>query len=320
MDAKKRGSFYSSFNKLGSIGSVLIALVVISILWGIKTPYYFTFSNLQNICVYISANGIMAAGLTLTLVLGGLDLSQMSLMAMAGMIAGIAFQHGANGFVMLLIAAGIGIVGGAVNGILISVAGINPFIATLGTQLVYRGLAFIVTNGKYITVKDPFIHFIGKEKIIGLPSMFWLMLIIYIVLAFIMKYTQYGRNIYSVGGNKTASRLSGIYVQKVEIISYIIAGLCSGMAAILYIAQGSVALNNAGTGSEMDIMTAAILGGLSVSGGKGTVFNTFMGITLLSVIANGMSLLSISSYYQMLIKGLILIVAVFVDSLRESRA
>lgn len=319
MDKKEKNVFLRFIGKNASIGSVLAALVLISIVWSVLTPYYFTLSNLKNICVYISANGIMAAGLTLTLILGGLDLSQMSLMALAGMVAAIGYQHGLSGGFIFVIAACVGMAGGAVNGILISIMGINPFIATLGTQLAFRGLAFIVTNGVYITIKDSLIKFIATGQILALPSMFWIMIIVYLILAFVLKFTQYGRNIYSVGGSRVASTLSGIAVRKVEITSYIISGLCSGIAAILYIAQGSVALNNAGTGSEMDIMTAAILGGLSLSGGKGTVLNTFMGVTLLAVIANGMSLLSISSYYQMLIKGLILIVAVFIDRLRESR-
>ena len=208
---------------------------------------------------------------------------------------------------------------GMINGCLITYMGINPFIATLATQLAFRGMAFIVTDGRYISINDTMVRFVGFNSIFGLPSMFWIMILVYLIIGFVMKYTQYGRNIYSVGGSRIASRLSGIPVKKVELVSYIISGLTAGIASILYIAQGSVALNNAGTGSEMDIMTAAILGGLSLSGGKGTVLNTFMGVVLLSVIANGMSLLSISSYYQMLIKGIILIVAVFVDHLREEK-
>jgi len=316
---KKKNVILEFFKKDASFTSIFLALILISIVWSILTPFYFTAANFKNILVYISANGIMAAGLTVTLVLGGLDLSQMSLMALAGMVAAIGYEAGLRGPVLFLIAILVGIIGGAINGILVTYMGINPFIATLATQLAFRGLAFIVTNGRYITITDPMIRFIGFKSVLGLPSMFWIMLTVYIAIGFIMKFTQYGRNIYSVGGNRVASRLSGISVKKVTILSFVISGLTAGIASILYIAQGSVALNNAGTGNEMDIMTAAILGGLSLAGGKGTVLNTFMGVVLLSVIANGMGLLSISSYYQMLIKGLILIVAVFIDHLREAK-
>lgn len=317
---KNKQSIIPQFlKKNASFTSIFVALILISIVWSVLTPYYLTLSNFKNICVYVSANGIMAAGLTITLVLGGLDLSQISLMALSGMAAAIGYEHGLRGITLLLVAMLVGIVGGMINGCLITYMGINPFIATLATQLAFRGMAFIVTDGRYISINDTMVRFIGFNSIFGLPSMFWIMILVYLIIGFVMKCTQYGRNIYSVGGSRIASRLSGIPVKKVELVSYIISGLTAGIASILYIAQGSVALNNAGTGSEMDIMTAAILGGLSLSGGKGTVLNTFMGVVLLSVIANGMSLLSISSYYQMLIKGIILIVAVFVDHLREEK-
>lgn len=312
--------FINVFQQNMSVGSVFAAIVVICIIWSVMTPYFFTASNFVNICIYVAANGIMAAGLTVTLLLGGLDLSQMSMMALSGMVVAIGYQRGMSGLGLIVIAVIIGIICGAFNGILITFMGINPFIATLGTQLVFRGLAFIATNGNYVSIKDSVIRFIGFESILGLPTMFWIMMTVYIILGLLLKYTQYGRNVYSVGGSRIAARLSGISVRKVEMTSYIISGLCCGIASILYIAQGSVALNNAGTGSEMDIMTAAILGGLSMSGGKGSVVNTFAGVVLLSIIANGMSLLSISSYYQMLIKGLILISAVFIDRIREQKS
>jgi ribose transport system permease protein len=319
MNQRHQNSAVALFKKGGSVGTILSAIILMSIIWGVLSPYYFTPSNIRNIGTYVAANGIMAAGLTITLVMGGLDLSQISLMALCGMVAGIGYQSGMSGPLLLLIAACVGILGGAFNGMLITFMGINPFIATLGTQLVYRGLAFIITNGHYITVHGPMIQTIGTGSFLQVPIMFWIMLVVYLLIGFVMKYTLYGRDIYSIGGNEQAAHLCGIAVPTVKMISYTISGLSAGIAAILYIAQGSVALNNAGTGSEMDVMTAAILGGLSLTGGKGTVLNTFMGVVLLSVIANGMSLLSIGSYYQMLIKGLILIIAVFLDVLRETR-
>ena len=319
MNQRHQNSAVALFKKGGSVGTILSAIILMSIIWGVLSPYYFTPSNIRNIGTYVAANGIMAGGLTITLVMGGLDLSQISLMALCGMVAGIGYQSGMSGPLLLLIAACVGILGGAFNGMLITFMGINPFIATLGTQLVYRGLAFIITNGHYITVHGPMIQTIGSGSFLQVPIMFWIMLVVYLLIGFVMKYTLYGRDIYSIGGNEQAAHLCGIAVPTVKMISYTISGLSAGIAAILYIAQGSVALNNAGTGSEMDVMTAAILGGLSLTGGKGTVLNTFMGVVLLSVIANGMSLLSIGSYYQMLIKGLILIIAVFLDVLRETR-
>jgi ribose transport system permease protein len=303
-----------------SLTSVIVALIVLSAVWGQLTPHFLTFQNFKNICIYISANGIMAAGLTIVLLEGGLDLAQVSLMALVGMAVGIGYEHGASSGEIILIATLVGISGGVFNGVLISVLGINPFIATLGTQLIFRGLAFIVTDGRYISVKNPMIHYLGFNTFLKLPSMVLIMIAVYIIVWFILKYTAFGRNVYNVGGSRIASHLSGISIRKVDMISYVISGICCGIASLLYIAQGSVALNNAGSGSEMDVITATILGGLSLTGGKGSIINTLFGVVLLAVIANGMSLLSISSYYQMLFKGVILIFAVFMDSVKNSRA
>lgn len=196
---KNKQSIIPQFlKKNASFTSIFVALILISIVWSVLTPYYLTLSNFKNICVYVSANGIMAAGLTITLVLGGLDLSQISLMALSGMAAAIGYEHGLRGITLLLVAMLVGIVGGMINGCLITYMGINPFIATLATQLAFRGMAFIVTDGRYISINDTMVRFIGFNSIFGLPSMFWIMILVYLIIGFVMKYTQYGRNIYSV--------------------------------------------------------------------------------------------------------------------------
>ena len=159
---KNKQSIIPQFlKKNASFTSIFVALILISIVWSVLTPYYLTLSNFKNICVYVSANGIMAAGLTITLVLGGLDLSQISLMALSGMAAAIGYEHGLRGITLLLVAMLVGIVGGMINGCLITYMGINPFIATLATQLAFRGMAFIVTDGRYISINDTMVRFIG---------------------------------------------------------------------------------------------------------------------------------------------------------------
>ena len=229
MNQRHQNSAVALFKKGGSVGTILSAIILMSIIWGVLSPYYFTPSNIRNIGTYVAANGIMAAGLTITLVMGGLDLSQISLMALCGMVAGIGYQSGMSGPLLLLIAACVGILGGAFNGMLITFMGINPFIATLGTQLVYRGLAFIITNGHYITVHGPMIQTIGTGSFLQVPIMFWIMLVVYLLIGFVMKYTLYGRDIYSIGGNEQAAHLCGIAVPTVKMISYTISGLSAGI-------------------------------------------------------------------------------------------
>ncbi|HAF61548.1 MAG TPA: ribose ABC transporter permease [Anaerolineaceae bacterium] len=321
MNNSKTNSILSSASNyikknFSSVGSIVLALIGICVVWSRLTPYFFTFANFKNISVYIAANGIMAAGLTVVLLMGGIDLSQMALMALSGMCVAIGYENGASGLTLILIAILAGLLGGLFNAFLITKLRIMPFIATLGSQLVFRALAFISTSGRYVTIKDPLIKFVGFGSVLGLPTLLLIMLVVYIIVWFVLKYTQYGRNVYSVGSSAPASFLSGVNIQKERIISYVICGACSGLASILYIAQGSVALNNAGTGNELDIIAGVILGGLSMSGGKGSVVNTLLGILLMAVIANGMSLLSVSSYYQMLLRGVILLAAIFLDTIR----
>lgn len=297
--------------------SVLFALIIMCIVWSIISPYFLTVGNFRSIFIYIGATGIMAAGLTCTLLTGSMDLSQMPLMAFSGMMIGIANNwYGIHGIWLVLIGIIAGACGGLLNAFTVTILGIVPFIATLGSQLVFRALAFISTDGVYLSVNDDLVRAMTKKNFLGMPIMFWIMMAVFILFWFILKYTQYGRNLYSVGGSQQTAYLSGINVRKTRFIAYVISGACCGLAAFMFVAQGNTALNNAGTGSEMDIMSGVIVGGISLGGGMGSVINTLLGIALLGVITNGMGLVGLTPYYQMLVKGLILVGAVLLDMVR----
>ncbi len=300
----------------GNIGTVLFALIGLCILWGILTPYFFTLTNARNLAIYSSYLGIMAFGFTFPILTGGIDLSQMPLMAMSGMMMGASYRMGFSGIALFGVASLTGLLGGAVNATLVNVMNIIPFIATVGTQLIFRAFAFLITDGVYVTVKDSMIRTIGYESFLGIPVMFWIMLVVLAVCWFVLKYTQFGRNLYCVGSSEQAAHLSGINVKRTRFIAYLCSGLLCGIAAVVYTSQSGVALNSAGTGSEMDIVTAVVIGGTSMAGGRGSIFNTFLGVILMSVVANGMALLGLNPYFQMLFKGLILVVAVYMDTLR----
>jgi len=303
--------------KNSTIVSVIIALVVLCAFWSLVTPYFLTVTNFKNIVQFVAANGVMAAGLTVTLLTGCMDLSQMPLMALCGMVVGMLSQNGISGIALFLIAMGTGAIGGVLNSVNVTILKIAPFIATLGSQLLFRSIAFMTTDGVYLTVKDEMIRQISKGSFLGLPIILWIMAVVYVGFWFLLKYTHYGRNVYTSGGNPVAAYLSGISVTKIRFIAYMVSGACCGLASILYITQSNVALNNAGTGAEMDIMAAVILGGISLGGGSGSVINTLLGVIMLGVIANGMSLLGIPPYFQILIKGLLLLAAVVLDSFRN---
>lgn len=302
-----------------SLASILGALVILCIMWSIMSPYFLTINNVINISTYIAANGIMAAGLTVAMLLGGLDLSHMAVMALSGMTLGILYEMGASPVVFIAGAVLTGCVCGLINAVIITYMRIIPMIATIGTQFVFRALAFLSTDARNIPIRSETLETIGFGRFLEIPVMFWIMLCVYIIISLFLKYTQTGRNIYSVGGSESASYLSGINVNKTKFIAYIICGVCSGIASVLYVAQTMTSMPNSGQNNEMNQIAAVVLGGLSLSGGKGTVSGTFAGMLLLAVIANGMTLLSLSPYLQMLIKGSILIIAVFLDAIRAKK-
>lgn len=302
---------------LSSYGSVLIAVVTLSIVWSFASPYFLTPANMKNIGVYMSASGIIAAGVTVSMLLGGLDLSQMSIMAFSGIIVGLAYNAGVHGPWLLLVAVGVGICGGVFNGLIMNYLHIDPIITTLGTQLVFRALAYILSQGNMIQVGDTFIKWVGRGKILGIPVTMVFMVAVYIIIGVVLKYTRFGRNVISVGGSMEAAYLSGINVKKTRAIAFMISGACAGLATLLYIAQGYVAQPNQGAGADMDCIAAVIIGGLSVAGGKGNVVGTLLGMLFFAVLANGMGLLSMNNYAQQLVKGLLLLTAVYIDIVRN---
>lgn len=301
----------------GNVGSVLFALIGLCILWSILSPYFLTWSNFKNIAIYSSYTGIMACGLSMVLLTGSIDLSQMPMMALCGMMMAISFRAGVSGGWLFLIAALCGVLCGVINALIVNYLNIIPFVATLGTQLIFRACAFMTTNGVYITIKDSMIRYIGHGEILGLPVMLFIMAVVFVISWFILKYTQFGRNLYSCGSSAQAAHLSGINVKKTKVFAYIGSGVCCGIASVVYTAQTGVALNNAGTGAEMDVMASVIIGGMSMAGGQGNIINTLLGVILMSVVANGMGLLGLNPYFQMLFKGIILIAAIFIDTLRN---
>lgn len=305
---------------LNSYGSVLVAVIALSVVWAFSSPYFLTLANIKNIGVYMAAAGIIAAGVTVSMLLGGLDLSQMSIMAFSGIMVGMAYNAGIHGVWLLVVAIGVGLLGGVCNGCIMNFMGIDPIITTLGTQLVFRALAYVVSDGNMITVKDEFIMWIGRGKLLGIPVMFVIMILVYVIIGIVLKYTQFGRNVVSVGGSSEAAYLSGINVKKTRAGAFMISGSCAGLATLLYIAQGYVATPNQGTGADMDCIAAVIIGGLSVAGGKGSVWGTLLGMLFFSILANGMGLLSMNSYSQMFVKGLLLLVAVYIDIARNKKS
>lgn len=300
--------------------SIGIALLAICIIISILSPYFLQVRNFKNILSYVAIAGVMSAGLTVVMLMGCMDLSQYSVMAMIGMFTAKLLKMGVNPFITILFALVFGACVGCVNAFTVTQMHITPMIATIGMQLIARAIAYLSTSGVYLTIDDPVYHTIGYEEILGLPYLVWVLLLVNLAAAFVLTNTSFGRKVFAVGGNAQACALSGISVNKMKLAGYIISGVSAGLAAVLCTAQVSAAYPTAGNGQEMDCVAAVYLGGLAVGGGKGSILGTFIGVLVIAVLLNGMTLLSVNAYYQMLFKGLVLLVSVYIDQARQMRS
>ena len=314
---KEQTTFQKRIRKLmkGNISTV-IALIVLCLIFGFASPYFFTFTNIMNIGSYASIMGTMASGLTVAMLLGGLDVSQYALSAFCGMVMGMLYEAGVNPYLTMLIVIVVGALGGCLNAFIITKMHVNPIICTMGTQFIFRGGAYLLTDGRYIRItNEPVYSFIGSGKLLGIPFCLIVMAVIYVIIWYVLKYTTYGRQVFAVGGNAKVAQLAGIDTAKIRFISHILAAITAALGGIITVSQTAAAMAKHGAGNDMDGIAAVILGGSGV-GGKGQVTGTLFGILLLSVLVNGMTLLNVQAYWQQVIKGMVLIFAVFVDSLR----
>ncbi|KIL34560.1 ribose ABC transporter permease [Cohnella kolymensis] len=293
-------------------GMLLILLLVIAI-FSMLTPNFLTTSNIINILRQVSVVGIIAVGQTLVILTAGIDLSVGSIVGLAGAIsAGAAISTG-NPY--LGIAAGLftGAFFGFVNGILIAKLKLTPFIVTLATMTAISGLTLIYTDGKPIIISDPVYKFIGQGYLGPIPFPIILLVFVYALFFYVLKKTVHGHYIYSIGGNEKATVLAGVRVNLHKVIVYTVSGLLAGAAAIILSARLSAATPIAGNGYELDAIAAVILGGTSLFGGKGGVIGTLIGVLLLGVLTTGMNLIDVSPFYQNVVKGVIVLLAVIID-------
>lgn len=296
--------------------SLCIALILICGVLTVLSPYFFSSKNFINLGLAAAVVGIMAAGLTVSMLMGAFDLSQYSTATLSAVIMAKMLDTGLPMFVLVIIGLLVGVACGLLNGTLVTVFKISPIIATLGTMNIYRAICYILTSSKILAINNEFYNFIGRGFFLGIPMSLWIMLVVYGVIAFILKCTTLGRKVYAVGANPNASYLAGINIKRVRIAGLVISALTASIAGIVSAAQVSSAIPGSGVGQEMDIVTAVLIGGLSLAGGKGKLSGTFIGLLIITVINNGLTLLSVQSYYQLLVRGIVLVLAVLIDSVR----
>lgn len=294
---------------------IFVVFIIICLILSFISPQFLTVSNWTIIITQASINALLAFGVTFVIITGGIDLSLGSIVAVTGVTAAM-LAHPDTFPVALPIFAGLfaGLLMGVFNGFIITKSKIAPFIVTLGTMTIGRGLALILSKGRPISNLSDSFNFIGGGNIFGIPFPIIVLGLIFAICSIILKKTLLGRYIYAIGGNEQASRASGINVNQVKMAVYSISGLLAGLAGILLTSRITTGQPNAGAGFELDAIAAAVIGGTSTSGGTGTMTGTLIGVLLIGVINNGLDLLNVTSYYQQVVMGVIIIGAVVLDS------
>ena len=291
----------------------LLLVVVVSIL----SPSFLNGRNLLNVFRQTSVNAIIAAGMTFVILTGGIDLSVGSVLALSGAFTASMLASGQNIFISVIIAILCGGLVGFLNGFIISKGKLQPFIATLATMTILRGLTLVFTDGKPITLGSGALAMafgkIGGGSILKIPAPVIITIIVFIVCYYILNYTKMGRYTYALGGNEEATKLSGLNTDKIKIWVYTISGILSAIAGIIITSRLYSAQPTAGTGYELDAIAAVVLGGTKLTGGKGKITGTIIGALIIGVLSNALNILDVSSYYQMMVKGIVILIAVLLD-------
>lgn len=293
----------------------LLGLILITAVLGVMSENFFTLNNLFNLLRQVSVNALIAFGMTFVILTAGIDLSVGSILALGSALTAGMLVSGLDPLLAVLIGLFIGLILGAVNGLIITKGKVAPFIATLATMTIFRGVTLVYTDGKPITgLSDSFMfEMIGRGYVFGIPFPAILMIIVFAILFFVLRNTVFGRQVYAIGGNEEASILSGIKADRVKIWVYSLTGMLSVLAGIIITSRLDSAQPTAGTMYELDAIAAVVIGGTSLSGGKGRIVGTLIGALIIGVIDNGLNLLNVSSFYQQIVKGGVILLAVLLD-------
>ncbi|WP_378210785.1 ABC transporter permease [Anoxybacteroides rupiense] len=311
-----------AFKRIISKFGPLIGLILLTAVLTILSPKFLTINNVMNIARQSSINALLAIGMLLPILTAGIDLSVGSLLALSIMMMGIVTVNmGMHPLLGILVCLSVGAAFGWLNGILLTKLRLpHPFISTLGTMNIARGIALIVTGAAPIAGFPYMIQFLGREFVGPIPVSFLLVIVVYVFFHIFLTRTQTGRYIYAIGGNPEAARLSGINVDRVLIIVYTISGFMAGLAGLVMVGRVNSAFPLAGLSYELDAIAAVIIGGASFLGGVGTVWGTLIGALIIAVLRNGLNLLNVSADFQMTVIGAVIIAAVFVDVLRQRKS
>ena len=297
--------------KMGPLIGLIVLFVVISAL----NSSFIDPSNLKNLLRQVSINALISFGMTFVILTGGIDLSVGSTLALSSAVMANFIKGGMDPILGILVSALIGLILGTINGVVISYGRVAPFIATLATMTIFRGLTLVYTDGNPISslTDDPLFHMFGQGYFAGIPVPAVVMLLAFALCWFILNKTPLGRKTYAVGGNEKVSFIAGIKIERIKIFAYAITGLFCALAGSILTSRLNSAQPTAGTGYELDAIAAVVLGGTSLSGGKGRILGTLIGVLIIGTLNNGLNILNVSSFYQQVVKGIVILLAVLMD-------
>lgn len=297
----------------------VISLLLICVVLSFTTPYFLDLENLTLVVRSFAFTGIAAMGAFMVICTEGIDLSVGSVMGLAGLTTAFLSADGINPVVAIAGGLAAGGLVGLVNGLLTAGMRLAPFMVTLGMLSVVRGIDVFITGGTPIQNISPVITWLGQGYVLGIPVPVWIMALLAIVLTLIMKRTTFGWYVYAIGGNEEAARLSGVQVGKVKVAVYTTAGLLGAVGGLLLTARLGVGESTVGTGYELDVIAATVIGGTSLQGGTGSIVGAIWGAALLGVVRNGLVLLGVSDYWQIIVIGGVIIGAVIIDHFRTRK-
>lgn len=308
-----KNNFKNMIIKYKSLVGLLILCIVISFI----TPRFLSVSNIKNILTQVSVNAVIAVGMSFVILTGGIDLSVGSILAISGAVAASIVKSTGNVFLAIIVALAIGSIVGLINGILVSKGRIQAFIVTLSTMIIFRGVTYVYTNGTPISGLGQSFSSIGNMMVLGIPIPVVFMVIVFGIAFYVLSQTRYGRYIYALGGNEDSARLSGINTDKIKTLVYIICGAAAALSGIIVTSRIGSASPNAGVGFELDAIAAVVLGGTTLVGGEGSVVGTIIGALIIGVLNNGLNLMNVSPFYQSIIKGIVILLAVMSEKKKK---
>ena len=303
--------------------TTLIALIGLMMVITFINPNFLTANNLLNLLLQVTANGFIAFGMTFVILTGGIDLSVGSILALSSALTAGLIAAGIPVPFAILLAVCMGGIFGMLNGLLVAYGKLAPFIVTLASMTIFRGATLVFTNGNPLTqgLGDSFLfQFLGQGYVVGIPFPVILMFLVFIILYVVLHKTAFGKSVYALGGNEKAAYISGVKLSKVKIIIYTISGIMASVSGLIITSRLSSAQPTAGTSYEMDAIAAVVLGGTSLSGGKGRILGTLIGALIIGVLNNGLNIIGISAFWQQVVKGVVILIAVLLDRFKMAKS